>query len=265
MRWCCAEFKENAGAGKVTLIGIRHAESPRRKKRNEFEMSSHRFSGNFEEFEKWRKEKIAKKVAKLKKQYKNLNHDQFSIDKESEVKCINGKDSILVSPIIYWTEKDVWDFLNGMEIEHCGLYDMGYTRIGCILCPMANAKSKKRDEELFPHVKRNWLKVIKCIRNGTDFFGNPVAGSLTPPPIRNNTTCSQLKFSPSEGKKDPSKSQLWGMGFSGSPADSTSAQQGDNITEDEICERIYEWWISGKPYKVWYAETFLQQKMDFGE
>jgi len=30
VRWCCAEYKETAGAGKVTLIGIRHAESARR-------------------------------------------------------------------------------------------------------------------------------------------------------------------------------------------------------------------------------------------
>lgn len=29
IRWCCAEYKEMSGAGKVTLIGIRHAESVR--------------------------------------------------------------------------------------------------------------------------------------------------------------------------------------------------------------------------------------------
>ena len=34
-RWCCKEFKESAGAGKVTLIGIRLAESFRRSKRNQ--------------------------------------------------------------------------------------------------------------------------------------------------------------------------------------------------------------------------------------
>lgn len=177
VRWCCAEFKESAGAGKVTLIGIRHEESARRKKRNEFEMSSHRFSGDYDEFKKWQEEQIAKKTAKLKKQYKNLNHDQFSIDKESEVKCINGKDSILVSPIIYWTEKDVWDFLNGMEIEHCELYDMGYKRIGCILCPMSSLKQKRKEEKMFPHVKRNWIKAIMAIRAG----GGTTKGSFCVP------------------------------------------------------------------------------------
>ena len=50
MRWCCAEFKELSGAGKVTLIGIRKAESVRRSKREEIEISNHKFSGNFDQF-----------------------------------------------------------------------------------------------------------------------------------------------------------------------------------------------------------------------
>ena len=51
VRWCCAEFKESAGAGKVTLIGIRKEESARRAKRHEVEVSSKKFSGNLDEFE----------------------------------------------------------------------------------------------------------------------------------------------------------------------------------------------------------------------
>ena len=45
IRWCCQEFKEMAGAGNVTLIGVRHEESSRRAKRNEFEVSNKKFSG----------------------------------------------------------------------------------------------------------------------------------------------------------------------------------------------------------------------------
>ena len=36
VRWCCAEYKEVHGAGKVTLIGVRRQESARRAKRKEF-------------------------------------------------------------------------------------------------------------------------------------------------------------------------------------------------------------------------------------
>lgn len=148
-RWCCAEYKEINGAGKVTLIGIRRQESVRRSKRNEVELGNHKFSGNF---------------------------DQWSEHEEKMVACVGGKDKILVSPIIYWTERDVWEFLNENGIPHCKLYDEGYTRIGCILCPMSNNKAKIRDMKRYPHAKRNWIKTIQwLIDNGYSFTDNPNA------------------------------------------------------------------------------------------
>ena len=45
-RWCCKEYKEIGGAGKVKLIGIRSEESVKRSKRNEVEVSAKKFSGN---------------------------------------------------------------------------------------------------------------------------------------------------------------------------------------------------------------------------
>lgn len=35
--------------------------------------------------------------------------------------------------------------------------------------------------------------------------------------------------------------------------------------EQQIAENIFEWWISGKSYKRWYAEKFLQLEFDFKE
>lgn len=140
IRWCCAEYKEMSGAGKVTLIGIRKSESVRRYKREEIEISNHKFSGNF---------------------------DQFSEHREKMVTCVGGKDNILVSPIIHWTDRDVWNFLNGNKIEYCSLYNEGYKRIGCILCPMSNYKQKLKDTQRFPYVKHKWIKTIqKLIDDG---------------------------------------------------------------------------------------------------
>lgn len=53
-----------------------------------------------------------------------------------------GKDKILLSPILYWSEQDVWEFLKINNIPHCELYDKGYKRIGCICCPMSSNKQK---------------------------------------------------------------------------------------------------------------------------
>lgn len=136
VRWCCEEFKEMSGAGKVTLIGIRKSESVRRSRRNEIETGDRKFSGTF---------------------------DQWSEHKEKIVTCVGGKDKILVSPILHWTEKDVWDYLNRMNIPHCELYDKGYRRIGCIMCPMSNYKQNVKEIKLYPHVARNWIKTIEWL------------------------------------------------------------------------------------------------------
>lgn len=162
LRWCCAKFKESSGAGQVTLTGVRHAESIRRAQRKVVEVSGHKFAGDLDEFDKWSEERIAKK-------FKNVNQDEFSRDKRQEVRCINGKDSIIVNPIIEWSDADVWDFLNKvMEVPHCELYDPPFNRhrIGCILCPMSSMKTKLRDIELYPHIKQKWLEVFEYFIEG---------------------------------------------------------------------------------------------------
>lgn len=178
VRWCCKEFKEMSGAGKVTLIGIRREESAKRAKRNEVEMDRHKFSGSF---------------------------DQWSEHREKMVTCVGGKDKILVSPILYWTSRDVWEFLNSNNIPHCSLYDKGYKRIGCILCPMSTRKQRIRETIDFPHVKRNWIKAIEWLREN--------------------------KWTDTSLSKDS--------------------------------EMAFNWWISGKSFKQFYADEYLQQKIEF--
>lgn len=168
VRWCCEDFKESAGAGKVTLIGIRHAESSRRAKRNEVEISSRKFSGTLDELDEYRQEQKVKRE-KRKSQKKGVN--VMNADKEQTLGCIHGKESLLISPIIHWTESDVWEFLNDvMQVSHCELYDEGWHRIGCINCPMASTKQKILENKRWPHVKRNWIKAIRAIRNGRGLF-----------------------------------------------------------------------------------------------
>lgn len=181
MRWCCAEFKETSGAGKVTLIGIRREESVRRAKRGEISTN-------------------------IKGKRTEETFDQWSEHEEQMVTCVGGKDKILVSPIIYWTKRDVWEFLNSNNIPHCELYDQGYTRIGCICCPMSQLRQKRKEIERWPHVKRNWLKTIQwLIDNGYVNY---------------------------------------------------------NFND---AETGFKWWISGKSFKQFYADEFLQQKFDFKE
>lgn len=39
----------------------------------------------------------------------------------------------------------------------------------------------------------------------------------------------------------------------------------DEQKEREIAEAIFDWWISKKPFKQWFAEKYQQGTLDFGE
>lgn len=207
IRWCCADLKETAGAGKVTLIGIRKQESTRRAKRHEVEVSNRQFSGSLDEFEVWQKVQIEKKeqklIRKMQKEGKKVNEDEFSLQTDNEVRCINGKDSILISPIFEWTEQDVWYFLNEVvKVPHCELYDKGYKRIGCILCPMSQYKQKVKELKDFPHVKRGWIKAIKEIRRG-GYFSKDLSGGTseqTGDSTQRTTGNSNIGITPPNGR-----------------------------------------------------------------
>ena len=54
-------------------------------------------------------------------------------------------------------------------------------------------------------------------------------------------------------------------GTSGFSQNSSSDRLTDEQKEDLIAENIYDWWISGKSYKKWYADKFLQLKFEFPE
>lgn len=270
VRWCCAEYKETAGAGKVTLIGIRKAESARRAKRNEVETNNRKFSGTWDSWDEYRQELKAKR-ARRKSQKDGVNIT--NADQEQTLGCISGKESLLISPIIHWTEKDVWEFLNEViEVPHCSLYDEGWHRLGCIGCPMSSRKQKMIENQRYPHVKRNWIKAIKAIRNGGGIqrriylveHPQGLDASQKRQRIAQDTrgyiNHPDPEYWIGGGRPARKNTGLWaGFSYSSSSGRLTEEQ------ENEIAENIYDWWVSSKSYKRWYAEKFQQMKLDFGE
>ena len=75
--------------------------------------------------------------------------------------------SFYVCPIFDWTDADVWEYLNGLGVSHCKLYDEGFTRIGCVCCPLAPS-NMRRDAERWPKTAamlyvghcKNWEKAV---------------------------------------------------------------------------------------------------------
>lgn len=62
-----------------------------------------------------------------------------------------------------WTEDDVWEFIKGNKLKYCKLYDEGYKRIGCLMCPMATTRSRIKDSERYPRFTKLFIKYFDLL------------------------------------------------------------------------------------------------------
>lgn len=63
-------------------------------------------------------------------------------------------------PIIDWSEADVWEYLNSRGIPHCSLYDEGWKRLGCVMCPMSGPNGMARDAARWPKIAAGYKRAI---------------------------------------------------------------------------------------------------------
>ncbi len=66
----------------------------------------------------------------------------------------------MVNPLVDWTDEEVWEYIHQQNLPYCELYDQGYTRIGCIGCPLAGAEKMKRDFERYPKYRDNYIRAF---------------------------------------------------------------------------------------------------------
>lgn len=65
-------------------------------------------------------------------------------------KLENG--TVHVNPILKWATADVWQYIRDNNLPYCSLYDEGFKRIGCVLCPFESGANTQRDLERFPAI-----------------------------------------------------------------------------------------------------------------
>lgn len=64
------------------------------------------------------------------------------------------KKRINYHPIFDWREWEVWDYIEYHNLPYCSLYDEGFDRLGCIVCPMRDQKEQKTYNARWPnHIK----------------------------------------------------------------------------------------------------------------
>lgn len=153
VRYCCADLKESQSDGRMTITGVRWAESSNRKN-NQGEIT------------------VMKPKKKVKAELLDsgnftptlrggvvLNNDNTESRKMVE-QCYKHTKTVL-NPIIDWSDEEVWEFIKEYDVPYCKLYDEGYKRLGCIGCPMGTVEHRKEELERYPKYKQAYIRAFE--------------------------------------------------------------------------------------------------------
>lgn len=64
--------------------------------------------------------------------------------------CQTDPTKKFLHPIIDFTHDDIWEYIKLYDLPYCKLYDMGFKRLGCLFCPMANQKMRDLEAQMYP-------------------------------------------------------------------------------------------------------------------
>jgi len=76
--------------------------------------------------------------------------------------CRNDGTKTFIHPIIDWSSEEVWDYIKTNKVPYCSLYDEGFKRLGCVLCPMQTPKQTQIELIRFPKMAELWKRA--CYR-----------------------------------------------------------------------------------------------------
>jgi phosphoadenosine phosphosulfate reductase len=75
--------------------------------------------------------------------------------------CYNDGTKTFLHPIIDWSNAEVWEFIHKYEVPYCSLYDEGFKRLGCVLCPMSS--QQQRDIDRWPQIAAKYVQTLQSI------------------------------------------------------------------------------------------------------
>ena len=80
----------------------------------------------------------------------------------------------MYKPVFYWKEWEVWEYIDKYGLKYSSLYDEGFSRVGCAVCPFLchkNSKNLQRHKERWPQIYKTFEHSMK--RYYTSHSGKP--------------------------------------------------------------------------------------------
>ena len=149
VRYCCSALKES-GDGRMTVTGVRWAESVNRRMNQGsvtiMGRSAGRELGDDTNFTQTVRGGVV------------LVND--NADSRRMIEQCYKRHRTTVNPIIDWEDAEVWEFIHTENIQYCGLYDYGFSRLGCIGCPMARKHGREIEFSRWPKYKSLYIRAF---------------------------------------------------------------------------------------------------------
>lgn len=77
------------------------------------------------------------------------------------IKTMKENNDVIVTPIYYWLDSDIWEYIKNEQITTNPLYLCGYERVGCIGCPLATYKHILREFKDYPKYRQAYIKAFE--------------------------------------------------------------------------------------------------------
>lgn len=86
--------------------------------------------------------------------------------------CLRHRTKRYLHPIIDWSDAEVWEDIHTYRVPYCSLYDEGFRRLGCVMCPYQGAKRMRRDAARWPNIASKYEKAFQTMieKRRTDGF-----------------------------------------------------------------------------------------------
>ena len=153
-RFCCEELKERQGdRNDKTVTGVRKDESVKRKL-NQGAVTIMKKGGIPQEIKDSDDFKITQSGGAVLLNYDNDESVQM-------VYTCFRTNRVLINPMINWSEDDVWKYIAEEHLPINPLYECGYSRVGCVGCPMAQYKSRMREFERYPKYRDRYIQIAE--------------------------------------------------------------------------------------------------------